>query len=59
MSNNITIKTLFRKNKTNKSIGTIYLRINLSWGSRRDKLEKSTRYSIKPSQFKGGNANEL
>ena len=55
MSNNITIKTIFRKKKTDKSIGTIYLRINLSWGSRRDKLEKSSRYSIKPSQFKGGN----
>ena len=55
MSNNITIKTLFKKSKKNTDVGTIYLRIKLLWGKEVNELTYSTRENIKPNQFKGGN----
>jgi site-specific recombinase XerD len=55
MSYSIKIVTLAKKNKKDKSVSTIYLRVKLLWGQAPDELVFSTREDIKYTQFKGGN----
>jgi len=51
----IEIYPLFKKNKTNKETGTVYLRVKLSLSNRLESIDVSTRQSILIDQWQKGN----